>query len=172
MKNLSARALVALLGTLAAGCETPPVVQPSPVQVQHSAAIRESLDELESIMKYFAYLRRLPGGDLGREHDMTRQAFAASASEGNRVRLALVLSLPAAPFKDQRHALELLEPMVKARSAHYTPLREFAFVVHALVFEQITLGRHAQTLKEKLDALKLLEKSLTERERVVPGGLR
>jgi hypothetical protein len=172
MKNVSARALIALLGTLVAGCETLPVVQPSPVQVEQSEAIRESPDELESILEYLAYLRRLPEGDLAREHDRSRQAFATSASEGNRVRLALVLSLPAAPFKDQRHALKLLDPMVKDRSAQYTPLREFAFVVHALVLEQITLGSHAQTLKEKLDALKLLEKSLTERDRVVPGGRR
>ena len=121
---------------------------------------------------YFNALSKLPVNDLRREHDAARAAFAANTSEANRVRLALVLSFANNSLKDERRALELLEPLARDLRAHYTPLRGFALVVHSLLREQQKAGANAQALKDKLDALMSLEKSLTERANPAPGAKR
>ena len=107
---------------------------------------------------------------MRREYDAARTAFAGNASEANRLRLALVLSLATNPSRDERRALDLLEPMTKDIQRHYTPLRGLALVTHSLIREQQKLGTSVQALKEKLDALMSLEKSLTERARPEPGA--
>jgi hypothetical protein len=157
------------MSTLVAGCASvgPPQHAPEPAPVVRYST--EATDELRDVLSYFNTLRRLSATELAREHDAARQAFAASGSEPNRLRLALVLSYPGASFKDERRALELLDPMVRDLRTAYTPLRGFASVVHALLREQNRIGSNAQALKEKLDALKSLEKSLAERERAAPG---
>jgi hypothetical protein len=65
--------------------------------------------------------------------------------------------------------MDLLEPMTKDLRGNYTPLRGLALVTHTLIREQQKLGTNVQALKEKLDALMSLEKSLTERTRPEPG---
>jgi hypothetical protein len=59
--------------------------------------------------------------------------------------------------------------MIKDLRGSYTPLRGLALVTYTLIREQQKLGASVQALKEKLDALMSLERSLTERTRPEPG---
>lgn len=137
--------------------------QPAPhPPAAKGTAVRDT-QELESALAYFSDIRKRNGVELARDVAVARQAYGKSPSELNRIRLALLLALPGTQFRDERRAAELLEPMLKDLRAQYTPLRGFALVVHSFVAEQIKLGANAQTLKEKLDALRVLEKSITER---------
>jgi hypothetical protein len=180
--------LLILLGVLGAGCTTvppdepppaplppiqpapPPAVQtPPPPPPQEIVITDPATEELKAILIYFNQVSRLSPNDVRREYDAARAAFAASPSEANRLRLALVLSLATNPLKDERRAMDLLEPMTKDLRGNYTPLRGLALVTHTLIREQQKLGTSVQALKEKLDALMSLEKSLTERARAEPG---
>ena len=162
-----------MIGVLASsGCSVFRGTEVSPELPPDRGSPGESSAPLENALAYFQRLHNLSGSDLRREREAAQQAFAASASELNRVRLALVLSMPAAPFKDERRALELLEPMTRGSNGSYTPLRRFALVIQSFVREQNKLAGDTQALKDKLDALKSLEKSLIERDRSAPGGPR
>lgn len=167
-----------LIGALSSGCSTLEGTAKPPEPAQDRTDLTDRTDSgassapLESVLIYFRGLQNRSESDLRRERDVARQAFASSASEFNRVCLALVLSMPAASVKDERRALELLEPMTRSSSASDTPLRGFALVIYSLLREQHKLGGETQALKNKLDALKSLEKSMVERERSAPGGVR
>ena len=187
MTRAASLRLLVMTGVLASACTTTPppaplppirpaevtppvqVPPPAPPPPQEIVIPDPAAEELKAILMYFNLVSRLPANDLRRENDTARAAFAANPSEANRVRLALVLSLAANPQKDERRALDLLEPMTKDLRGNYAPVRGLALVIHTLIREQQKLGSNVQALKEKLDALMSLEKSLTERTRPEPG---
>jgi hypothetical protein len=128
--------------------------------------------EVESLLRYFEQLRKLSSAQLGKEHDSVRQAYAKDHSEFNRVRLAMVLSLPNTSFGDESRALELLDPTVKNQQ---TSLSGLALLLAVHVQERRKLAGNVQVLQQsvqglqqKLDALKSLERSLIEREQGGP----
>lgn len=131
---------------------------PAPSEVE---GIREPGAELERLLNYFQRVRKVPGPELGREHDSARVAFARSRSDFDRLRLAMTLSLPNTAFNDDGRALELLDPVVKNQNA---PLHGLASLISIFVQEQRRLGQSVQGMQQKLDALKSMERSLIERE--------
>ena len=111
----------------------------------------------ESLLMYFEYVRKPPAVELAKEHDALRQIYARSRSDFNRVRYAMLVSVPGAAFNDDARALEALEPLLKNPDA---ALQGLAFMLSAQIQEQ----RRGQGLQQKLDALKSLEKNLIERD--------
>lgn len=118
--------------------------------------------DVESLLLYFQYIKKLTATDLGREHDTARQAYSRTRSDFNRVRLALLLVLPNAAFNDDTRALELLEPVAKNQSGQFSGL---ATLLASHLQERRRLDASAQGLQQKLDALKSLERSMIERQR-------
>ena len=150
-----ARLLITLAALLAAGCGAlRSTGGEAPVRTESSRPV----GDVESVLRYFEYVRKLPAADLAKEHEAARQLFTRSHSDVHRVRYAAVLSVAGAAFSDDARALELLDPLLKNPGA---PLHNLAFVIGAQIQEQ----RRAQGLQQKLEALKSLEKSLLERGR-------
>ena len=152
--------------------EAVPDVEPPPPSVvvpREIEPVRPSAQvvELERLLDYFRALRRLNATELGREHENARAAFTRTRSDYDRVRLALLLSLPNTPFNDEGRVLELLEPMLRTPGSM---LQGLAMLVHMMVHEQRRLEQNMAKLQEKLDALKSLERKLLEREK--PGQTR
>jgi hypothetical protein len=142
--------------------EAPPAVSESPPAVS----------EVDNLLRYFQQLKKLSGTELGKEHDNVRQAYLKERSEFNRVRLAMILSLPNTSFGDDSRALELLDPTVRNQQAS---LYGLAFLLSAHLQERRKLDgsiqnlqQNLQGLQQKLDALKSLERSLIEREQGGP----
>jgi hypothetical protein len=73
---------------------------PSAVESVREPAIREPITELERLLNFFQRIKKLPGPELGRENDSARVAFTRSRSDFDRLRLAMVLSLPNTAFTD------------------------------------------------------------------------
>jgi hypothetical protein len=145
--------------------EPPPsVVEPREIEPVRPPA---PLAELERLLDYFRALRRLSAAELVREYEHARAAFLRSRSDYDRMRLALLLSLPNTPFNDEGRALELLEPMLRAPGSL---LQGLALLMYVMVYEQRRLEQNMGKLQEKLDALKSLERKLLEREK--PGQTR
>jgi hypothetical protein len=118
--------------------------------------------DTESLALYFQHIRKLAAADLGKEHETARQAYAQSRTDFNRVRLAMVLSLPNSAFNDDGRALELLEAVAKNQSSR---LQGLALLLSSHLQEQKRMNANLQGLQQKLDALKSLERNLIERGR-------
>lgn len=149
--------LMTLMSLLTAGCGVLRSVEPgaAPEPCVRTGGPRPVSDS-ESLLMYFEYVRKLSAADLAKEHDTARQLYARTHSDFNRVRYAMLLSVPGSAFSDDARALEALEPLLKNLDA---ALHNLAFVVSAQIQEQ----RRGQGLQQKLEALKSLEKSLIER---------
>lgn len=165
-RKARASALAACL--LLAGCGTlqpaPEVAEPEARTVQPAPPVpqpRQSSDA-ETLISYFANLRKLSGPELAREHDAARQAYGRARSDYNGMRLAMVVTLPNTPFYDDPRALDLLDPIAKNGDPRLAGL---AWLLVSQIQERRRLDANAQALQQKLDALKSLERSLIERKR-------
>ena len=125
--------------------------------------------DVENLVEYFSYIRKLPANDLAREYDTTRQAYNRGRSEYNRVRFAMLLSLPGVPFSDDGRALDVLDPVLRKGDGRLYPLAQMLGShiqeQKRLNEEQKRLNASVQGLQQKLDALKSLERSIIERSR-------
>lgn len=111
-------------------------------------------------LDYFGRMRQRPVREQRAEYESARRAYASTRSEHDRVRLALLLSLPNAPFGDENQALELLEPLARDTGSEYHGLAQ---LVSALLNEQRRLGRQSAALQQKLDRLRALELEMQQR---------
>jgi hypothetical protein len=149
---------------LAAGCglfpelETGAPAEPTPWVQPGSPTVTD----VESLVLYFGYIRRLSAADLNREYDTARQAYNRGRIDYNRVRFAMLLSLPNTPFTDDGRALDVLEPVVRKGNGRLYPLAQ---MLGSHIQEQRRLNASVQGLQQKLDALKSLERSIIERSR-------
>ena len=99
---------------------------------------------------------------MSREHEAARQAYARARTDFNRLRLAMVLSLPGTAFNDDARALDLCDTVAKHDGGR---LQGLAALLGSHLQEQKRLTASEQGLQQKLDALKSLERSMIERSR-------
>jgi hypothetical protein len=132
--------------------------------------------DVERLLSYFEQIRKLPAAELGRENDSARAAFTRTRSDFDRMRLAIVLSIPNTALSDDQRAVDLLDPLVKSQNSS---LRGLAFLVSAHLQERRrlesgmqSLQQNMQGLQQKLDALMSLERSLIDREQAAPARKR
>lgn len=146
---------ILLPALLLAGCTTmrhaEPVAPTTPVVVEDNRG-----DDATKVLAYYAQVRQLSGADLAREHESAKRALAKSRSDGNRLRYALLLTLPGAPAGED--ARELLEPVARNGDSS---LRGLAALMMSFLQEQRRLETSAQGLQQKLDALLTLERNMT-----------
>jgi hypothetical protein len=155
--------LAGIVGAAAvAGCGIVRIAEPLEPAPWVQAGAPQPASDTESLLLYFQHLRKLSGPEAGREYDAARQAYAGARTDFNRVRLALVLSLPGAAFADEARAAGLLDTVAKHEGAR---LQGLAVVLAAHLQEQQRLAASAQGLQQKLDALRSLERSMIERSR-------
>ncbi len=169
LRDLAAVLLAAAIAACAllAGCGTTPSLEVAEPEPPKAPAPRVSkpprqVSDAETLISYFAQLRKLPVPELAREHDAARQAYGLAPSDYNRTRLAMVITLPNSPFFDEPRALDLLEPLAKNAEAQLSGL---AALLVSQIQERRRLDANAQALQQKLDALKSLERSLIDRKR-------
>lgn len=167
---------ILLMAALLAGCETVPVTGPESTAkgaATSAPAVGTAMDkppvehprgevaELEKVLDYYAQARQMAAPELAREQEAARRALARARTDANRVRYALLLTLPGSTATgDEARALELLEPVARGDGA----LRGLAMLMMTLLQEQRRLETQAQGLQQKLDALLTLERSMTGRD--------
>jgi hypothetical protein len=164
--NRKTLVLAGSLALLAAGCGTPPMNAPAvnepavepAVEPEVKAPVRPPMSDSETLLAYFDSVRKLAGADYAKEVDLVRKLYTRVRTDVIRMRLAILLSVPAAGPGDEARAMELLDPLVKSADAG---LRALATLLSSQIQEQ----RRAQGLQQKLDALMSLDKSMIERGR-------
>ena len=176
---------LAMLVTIAValpGCAVFRSIETGKTEPWVKPGMSQPANDLESLLLYFAHIKELPAAELGNEHDNARLAFTEKQSDFNRVRLAMLLSLPNTEFYDNPGASDLLDPMLRNEDSI---LRGLALLISVDLQERRRLDGRVQSLQQnvkslqqnvqglqqnmqglqqKLDALKSLEKSMTERE--------
>jgi len=172
---------IVLLTVLVGGCVAPtePNTRRDP---WYQAAVEVVQDDNTRALRYCEDALKLKGADLAREIESIRQEFETDKSELNRVRLAMLLSLPGTGLRDDQAALNLLQPFLSDKSYENSTLRPLALVLHAQFSEikrldealqqQTAKGkeeqRRADALQQKLEAILEMEMKMIEREQTVP----
>jgi isochorismate hydrolase len=155
----------------------PVVIVQSPPQPQPPLAAPPVNEEEQQALALLADLQRYiaePGEDLKRELAAANQAVTRTRSDASRIRLAVLLTLPAAGPPDDARALSLLES-VTGKSSGGSPLKQIAAILYGQISERTRSVREEQrktaAAQEKLDALRAVERSLLlERSRNAGGA--
>lgn len=150
-----------------------PPQSPVPAQAPVPAVNEEEQQALALLGDLQRYVLD-PAEDLRRELAAASAALARTRNDASRIRVAMLLTLPAAGPPDDARALSLLEPVV-ARSGNGSPLKQIAALLYAQIVERGRSVREEQrrtaAAQEKLDALRAVERSLLlERSRNAGGG--
>jgi hypothetical protein len=197
---MKARWLLVPIVLAVAGCVVPPPTEPEqpppPSKPEESSAPGESpesearvepppraeiparvrSEDLERLLSYFEHVRKLPAAELVHESESARAAFMRGRADFDRMRLAILISIPNTALNDDQRAADLLDPLVKNQSSS---LHGLALVMSAHLQERRRLEtgmqglqQNVQRLQQKLDALMSLERSLIDREQSTPARKR
>lgn len=137
------------------------------------------IGQLDDLLKYSDYIRKLSTPDAAKEFERASQAFSQEKSLYARLQLALLLSLPGASFHDDGAALNLLREGGKDPRSGSPELHRFANLLIAMVSTQKQLSdsvndltmklkdeqKRADDLQGKLNAIKTMEKNLMQRDK-------
>ena len=149
---------VALSVALLAGCAVAPSGSPAPVLLSAADQAREVTDLLD-------FYRRLAEGPSDAQREATRQAeadFERDPGEIERLRLALVLSLPRAAARDDARAAQLLEPLVPAPDSAASPRHDLAVALRLFLGERL---RAREEQRKAEESVQKLQAQLAERQR-------
>ena len=144
--------------------ESPVIVPPVNEQEQQALAL------LADLQRYAVET----GDDLKRELTAVSQTATRTRSDASRIRMAVLLTMPAAGPTDDARALALLDS-VAGKGATTSPLKQIAAILYAQIAERTRSVREEQrktaAAQEKLDGLRAIERSLLlERSRNAGGG--
>ena len=170
-----------VLAALLAGCvaTTEPNTRSDP---WYQAVVEPMQGNDTRALRFYENVLKLKGAELSRELNTTRQEFDKDQSELNRVRLALLLSLPGTGYRDDQAALNLVQPFVNDKSYENSVLRPLALMLHTQLSEIKRLDetaqqqtakakeeqRRADALQQKLEAILDMEMKMIEREQTTP----
>jgi hypothetical protein len=143
-----------------------PPAAPAPVNEEEQQAIALLAD----LQRYASE----SGDDLRRELTAANQAVNRARTDANRIRLAVLLTLPGAGAPDDARALTLLDSVV-GKSPGTSPVKQLAAVLYAQIAERARgmaeEKKKSAAAQEKLDQLRAVERSLLlERSRNAGGA--
>jgi hypothetical protein len=139
-----------------------PAPAPAPVVIVPAPAPPAEPEENRQAAELLGYTQRiaqLGAEDQRRELGAASQALARDRTNYSRVKVGLLYALPGTAIQDDSRALAMLEPVAGGTGA----LKQLAALVHAQVAERMKAQKRADQLKEQLDALRDVERSIIER---------
>ena len=173
MRNLLLGAiLLAVLLTTMSGCAS---------QARHAHAdanwfpVLLGASQTDELLQDFEAWRKQSPAELTRDYDKARQSLVLTKNSVNRLRVALLLSLPNTAFHDNGTALTLTNEVLRDTKSTNTSLRGLASLLNTSLNEQQKIAedaaqklkdeqKRADSLQEKVDAIKKMEKNLIRRD--------
>jgi len=169
---------VVLVGGCVSNGFAPPLVAGS---VNKPSLTSIKANEVALVLSFFQRIRGMSPDGLSAEYALVTQALAKHRSDSNRLKLALLFSLPYAAFRDDGRAAALAEETLANKSME-PELRPLALYIAVVATEQKRQEeryqiisqklreeeRRAETRQQKLNALKTIEKDLINREQTKP----
>jgi hypothetical protein len=156
----------------------PPTTGPAPAATAQEATAPPVNEDEQQTLNLLADLQRYaiaPSDELRRELAAVNQANNPRVrTDVNRIRLAVLLTIPNAGPTDDSRALVLLES-VAGKTGGASPLKQLAMVLFAQIAERVRNvaeeRKRTALAQEKLDQLRAVERSLLlERSRNAGGA--
>jgi len=119
--------------------------------------------EVIELLDYYGHLAVMPADEQARAYQEAQTNFERQPGDLQRLRLALVLTLPRVSWRDDARVLRLLESLAEAPGDQASPRRDFALVLQKLVSERLRLLRDEQRKAEEVQ--QKLQNLLAERQR-------
>lgn len=173
--------LVLGLATLLSGC---PAMKEQNTRNErwYDTVVEPLQSEPERALRFYDRIMNLKGAELAQELGLARRDFETEKSGLNRIRLAMLLSLPNASFRDDHAASHLLQPLLRDRELEDSPLRPLALLLNGHLAETRKLEealqqqstktkeeqRKSEALQQKLEAILEMEMNMLEREQTIP----
>lgn len=138
------------------------------LQIAGCAALRGLAggeSEEHQVVELVGYAQRfaaMSAEEQRREYIAVNQQFGKDKTAYNRLRLALLLATPGASVHDDARAAALLEPLV-TRNEAASPLRSLGALLYAQISERGREQKRAEQMRDQLDELKAVERTLIER---------
>ncbi len=156
MKLVREVLMVTAAMVIAAGCQfplvkpapandTPAAQTPTPVPPPPKAGeiAKDNLEVVE-LLGYFQRVSTLPQDELRKEYNAVGATFQRDKSEAQRLRLALLLMVPGASFRDDAKLASLLETAVPRAGDASSPQRQLAWTLQKLNNERMRQVRDEQ----------------------------
>lgn len=149
---------------------TPDVVEPPPSPAPVNEEEQQTIALLFDLQRYSVESNE----ELRRELPTAIQALNRARTEPNRIRAAILLTLPGAGPPDDARAIALLES-VSGKTPGASPMKQLAAVLLAQIAERMRgmseERKKSAAAQEKLDQLRAVERSLLlERNRNAGGA--
>jgi len=132
------------------------------------------------VLQYYRLINTVPIKMLSEEYERTKNDFSAEKTARYQWQLAMLLSIPSAPFYDPERATALFKQLTNSDSAQDSITSDAAFLLYSVIYalnqsskksamleEQLAETQAAnKKLEDQLDALKAIEKNLNQRNKV------
>jgi len=141
----------------------PPVIAPppapAPATVPAPVAEPEENRQATELLGYTQRFAQMSADEQRREIGALNQVLARDRSSYSRVKLGLLYALPGTVVQDDARALAVLEPVAGGTGA----LKQLGALVYGQVSERVKVQKRADQLKDQLEALRDVERSIIER---------
>jgi len=132
-----------------------------------------------TLLRYSRLIGELGEEDLGKEFEKLEKSVQDSPSQRGKLKLAVLLSMPASRFYDEKRAESILNEVLNQSEGKMPALKEYAHLLlinlkQRSSFQQMYEDLHKKLQKERnerkqlqqqLEALKSIEKSITTRQK-------
>ena len=158
-----------------------PVSAPDDSATGQLAAMHDSSEvDIAWVFQYYRLISTVPVNVLDDEYERTKKDHAAKNTPWNQWQLAMLLSLPSAPFYDPARATMLFKELADSSADDGPVINDAAFLMYSSAKEQIQIHKKAadleeqltearsanKTLQKQLEALKAIEENLYQRNKV------
>ena len=159
---------LAAAAAVVGGCALFPAAAPEPdaplpVSTPATDFMKENA-EVSALLAYYQDLLDMPADELRREYQAASQSFARDRSELGRLRLALLMCVPGASWRDDAKLLAMLDGAASRKAPPDSPRRHFIVLLQKLVVERQREHKRADELQQKLDSMLTIERSLRGRQ--------
>ncbi len=120
--------------------------------------------EERQVIQLISYAQRvatMTGEQQRREYSADNRTFARDKDVMSRMRLAMLLATPGTSVHDTARAASLLEALATSGDAA-SPLRSLARMLHGQLNERASEQKRGDQMREQIDALKEVERTLRE----------
>lgn len=165
--------LIHIMGTilLLSACASPrEAVKTEPLAARPVLDAASDARPVEQLVVYAERIRWLAPAALDAERAAAERDLRRDATAPNRLKLALLLSLRRAPFRDDNRARALFSEAANEGGADKQPIRSFAMLLLQELDERWAADRaldeerrQRQALQKKLDQLKAIEEEMDRR---------
>ena len=120
--------------------------------------------ESDGLIDYYLTMRKAPKEKVMKEYGEANRLAQANPTAMNRIRLALLLSLPVTALQDSSRALNLLQDTIKEEKEDENALRNLANLLQSHFYRE---SRHDENMQRAREDQKRLETLTTKQDEAI-----